>query len=38
MIVWREEGKLLGLFCAVLCAPTVHTDTHINRPSTLFVG
>jgi len=34
---WRlsggQEGKLSGLFCAVLCATVVHSEvhTHMNR-------
>ena len=35
MIVWRAEGKLSGLFYAVLCATIVHNElhTHLNRPN-----
>ena len=35
VIVWRQEGKLSGLFCAVLCATIVHIElhTHMNRPN-----
>jgi len=30
-----QEGKLLGLFCAVVCATIVHNElhTHLNRPN-----
>ena len=30
-----QEGKLSGLFCAVLCATVVHSElhTHMNRPN-----
>ena len=30
-----QEGKLSGLFCAVLCAAIVHSElhTHMNRPN-----
>ena len=30
-----QEGKLSGLFCAVLCATIVHSElhTHMNRPN-----
>jgi len=33
VIVWRARGKLSGLFCAVLCATSVHSEvhTHMNR-------
>jgi len=35
VIVWMasQEGKLSGLFCAVLCATSVHSElhTHTNR-------
>jgi len=35
VIVWREEGKLSGLFCAILCAIIVHSAMHtqMNRPN-----
>ena len=40
MIVWREGGKLSGLFCAILCATIVHTvmHTHMNRLTVLWIG
>jgi len=30
-----REGKLSGLFCAILCATVVHSElhTHMNRPN-----
>ena len=35
MAIVRQEGKLSGLFCAVLCATIVHSElhTHMNRPN-----
>jgi len=31
MIVWREEAKLLDLFCAILCATVVHSAVHTHE-------
>ena len=30
VIVWRVSGKLLVLFCAVLCATSVHSELHTH--------
>jgi len=30
VIVRREEGKLSGLFCAILCATIVHSAMHTH--------
>jgi len=33
-----QEGKLSGLFCAILCATIVHSamHTHMNRPNSFL--
>ena len=35
-----HEGKLSGLFCALLCATIVHIElhTHMNRLTVLWIG
>ena len=35
VIVWRVRGKIISLFCAILCATIVHSamHTHMNRPN-----
>jgi len=35
-----QEGKLSGLFCAILCAAIVHSElhTHMNRLTVLWIG
>jgi len=35
VIVWRVEGKLSGLYCAILCATIVHSAMNnlMNRPN-----
>ena len=30
-IVWRIDGKLSQLFCAVLCMTVVHNDAHTHE-------
>jgi len=34
VIVWRVRGKIISLFCAILCERVVHSAVHTHNEQT----